>query len=229
MYYIYIIVIIIIAFVLLYLTMRKQYIDKKFYDVTEICPELNNIYNYPKIFNEVENVQKEIWSEWPEKQLYVSKDKKWNIFPFKAFGVIVKDNCNKCPTLAKFINSIPNIKIALLSKLGPGMKLLPHQGWGNHSNNVIRCHFGLDVPNGCYISVSDNNNLSDQEIKYHKNNEWLCFDDSKIHYAHNPTNKDRIVLIVDVVRPKNIKRGNSTIGDTKELAEIINYYKNKNK
>lgn len=109
------------------------------------------------------------------------------------------------------------------------MKLFPHQGWGNHSNNVIRCHFGLDVPNGCYISVSDKNNLSDQEIKYHKNNEWLCFDDSKIHYAHNPTNKDRIVLIVDVVRPKNIKRGNSTIGDTKELAEIINYYKNKNK
>lgn len=56
----------------------------------------------------------------------------------------------------------------------------------------------------------------------------MIFDDSKTHYAHNQSNEDRIVLIVDVARPDNIEIGTSDIGDSKELIEIINYFKIKN-
>lgn len=33
------------------------------------------------------------------------------------------------------------------------MKLIPHQGWATHSNNIMRCHYGISVPEYCFISV----------------------------------------------------------------------------
>jgi aspartyl/asparaginyl beta-hydroxylase (cupin superfamily) len=112
-----------------------------------------------------------------------------------------------------------------LSRLGPGTKLNPHCGWGGHSNHVIRCHFGFKVPNGYYVSVKDDQNIdNDEEIKFHKEREWLMFDDSRIHYVHNPTEYERIVLIVNVKHPKRIKTGDSVMGDTKELLQIVNLF-----
>jgi aspartyl/asparaginyl beta-hydroxylase (cupin superfamily) len=137
------------------------------------------------------------------------------------------------------------------------MKLNPHKGWGRHSNYVIRCHYGLLVPEGCYISVSNRDKPPlfkkektkskasgesfgffkskvydefdrKEEIRFHKQFQWLCFDDSKTHYAENTSNSDRIVLLLDIERPLNIAVGKSIEGDTEELTAIINYYKSKN-
>ena len=44
----------------------------------------------------------------------------------------------------------------------------------------------------------------------------------------NRSTKDRIVLIIDLKRPDSIPPGDSQTGDTKELLEIVNYFKNKN-
>ncbi|VBB17610.1 cupin superfamily aspartyl/asparaginyl beta-hydroxylase [Yasminevirus sp. GU-2018] len=217
-------------------------LSKNFYSVEEVCPELNLIHStLPLIRAEVEKVRDDEWPDWPEKELYDKRELKstifdsnpdkrdtpfkWNIYPFTAFGVVVKENCRRCPELWKFLQKIPGLKIALLSKLGPGVKLNTHQGWGNHSNHVIRCHFGFDVPYGCYVSVRDKLE-DDEEIRLHKENDWIVFDDSRHHYAHNPTNRERIVLIVDVERPDNIKPGTSVVGDTKELLQIVDYFRN---
>jgi len=220
-------IIVLILFTLLILLLIQIFFlkkNKKFYKVNEISNTLNNIYyNLENIQKEVENVQKYEWSDWPEKNLYANKAK-WQIFPFKAFNVVVKENCQRCPHLTQFINSVPNVSVALLSRLGPGMKLHPHKGWGNHSNNVIRCHFGFTVPKGCYVCVSEN---GIHEKQSHQNHQWLCFDDSKTHYAENPTPYERIVLILDIKRPSNIQKGYSKTQDTKELYEIIKYYKEK--
>lgn len=204
-----------------------QQISKNYYTIDEVCHELNHIYsNIESIQKEVDDISNEIWVEWPEKHLYENTFK-WNIFPFMAFGIVIEDNCNKCPHLWNFIRQIPGIKVALLSCLGPGTKLNPHRGWGNHSNHIIRCHFGFKVPTGCYMSVKNNEN-DDEEIQLHKKGEWITFDDSRIHYAHNPTEEERIVLIIDIQRPNNIAIGNSDIGDTKELLQLIDYFKQKN-
>jgi aspartyl/asparaginyl beta-hydroxylase (cupin superfamily) len=198
-------------------------LDKRFYTVAEVNPKLNNIYNnLGEIHKEVNNIRKEIWNDWPETWLY-DTNKKWNIIPFIVFGKEVKKNCIKCPKLYEFIKSVPEINIATLSKFSPGLKLDTHQGWSNHSNYIIRCHFGLDVPPGCYMSVADSE-FAKGERKYHKNNEWLCFDDSKYHYAHNSSDKERIILIVDVKRPKHIKEGASVFEDSKEFLNIVKYY-----
>jgi hypothetical protein len=210
---------------------------------------LNRIKKYnQKILEEVNNVNKNlIWSDWPEKELY-SSNNSWKVFPFVGFGKWIEKNCNQCPHIYKFLHSIPNIKLAILSKLSPKMKLTPHRGWGSHSNHVLRCHYGIIVPKYCYISVSNSINpplfenddikLNSypnkieykkdnkvEEIYFHKTFEWLIFDDSETHYAENLSDTDRIVLIIDIQRPESVKTGTSSSEDTKELLELVKYYK----
>jgi aspartyl/asparaginyl beta-hydroxylase (cupin superfamily) len=64
-----------------------------------------------------------------------------------------------------------------------------------------------------------------EEIRFHKENEWLIFDDSMTHYAENQSDRDRVVLIVDIERPWNIKQGVSDSEDSRELIEFINQFK----
>lgn len=208
--------------------------NQLFYSINEIEPKLNSIDIIKKqILKETIQVCGNnlctMWAEWPEKELYQkSNSDGWKIFPFYAFGVWVKSNCKLCPTITKFIKSIPGLKLATLSRLKDGTKLEEHEGWASHSNYVIRCHYGLIVPvNSCYIYVRDNI-TGITEKKYHKKFGWIAFDDSKTHYAHNQSNEDRIVLILDIVRPMDIEVGKSEIGDSKELIDIIEYFKQKN-
>lgn len=208
--------------------------NKLFYSINEIEPKLNSINKIKKkILEETIQVYKNNlstgWAEWPEKELYPKAESDgWTIFPFYAFGIWVHSNCTQCPVITNFIKSIPGLKLATLSRLRGGTKLEEHEGWASHSNYVIRCHYGLIVPdNQCYIYVRDNANNKEKK-KYHSKFEWVVFDDSKIHYAHNQSNEDRIVLILDIARPSDIEVGKSDIGDSKELIDIIDYFKQKN-
>lgn len=212
--------------------------DKRFYEIDETFPELNRIFlDLELIKQEISSLTNahddtsKIWMDWPEKALYAT-NKEWKIIPFKAFGMTVEENCKKFPELWKFISSIPNVRIAIISKLSPNMKLNTHRGWGSHSNHVLRCHFGLSIPKekACYISVADEfdtsiNKSIDEEIQYHSQDKWMIFDDSKHHYAENLADSDRLVLIMDIDRPSHIKIGTSDEKDTKELIDIINSFK----
>lgn len=204
--------------------------DTKYFDV-EIYPELKNIKKYKnKIHIELNELLKNDlidWSDWPEKNLYNYKKNTWKIMPFYYYGYWVKNNCKKMPILTNFLKSLKNIKIALLSVMSPKTTLKEHKGWCNHSNNVLRCHYGLKVPNNCYINVKNDNDIIGT-IKPHRKNEWLIFDDSKLHYASNDSDYYRIVLIIDLDRPEFVPKGESEVGDTKELLEIIKYFKELN-
>lgn len=220
-------IIIIIVVIVIVLVRNKEFNkkNKPYYNVDEIEPKLHNINMVKyKVMDEVIkiNTQSEEWKDWPEKELYDDKQK-WKIYPLNVFGKWMNNNCDKCPKLTQFLKSIPNLKIAILSKMSGGTKLKPHQGWWKHSNYSIRCHYGFLVPENCFVKVMDNDIW---HKKYHKQFEWLIFDDSKIHNAENLSNEDRIVLLIDVERPTNIKTGNSDVEDTKELLEILNSVKN---
>jgi aspartyl/asparaginyl beta-hydroxylase (cupin superfamily) len=204
--------------------------DKLFYEVDEINQQLlkiNRIKN--KVLKETENVyiKNNLWNEWVEKYLYDNSEPDgWKIFPFYAFGVWVDQNCKLCPTITKFLKSIKGLELATLSRLKPKTKLNPHEGWGSHSNHVIRCHYGLIVPdNECYVHVQEIGNETKNEFRYHEKFKWMCFDDSKTHYAENSSDSDRVVLIVDIIRPNNIQTGKSDVTDSKELLEIIDYFR----
>ena len=264
------IVIIVIIIVLSILSLIYFYINQRNIFNDTICTDFNYFYNTKNedfkfledinkfsnnIYNETLNINSN-WHDWPETNLYnKNAGDSWKIFPFYGFGIWIDKNCHRCPNIYNFIKTIPNLKLATLSKLSSQTKLKPHRGWGSHSNFVIRCHYGISVPEKCYISVSNSNNPplygndngngndiisksypnnyiykdlfeNKEEIQFHKQNEWLIFDDSETHYAGNLSNTDRIVLIIDIMRPKNIKNGTSVNGDSSELLQIIDYYKN---
>jgi len=207
-----------------FLISKKNKLFYETYEIYEIEKNLKEIEKYKNnILEETKGIYKEDWIEWPEKYLYRNNND-WKIYPFYAFNIWVEENCKRCPKIYNLLKRIKGLKLATLSKLCGKTKLDMHQGWGSHSNYVIRCHYGIIVPERCYIYVEDEKGY---EYRFHKEFEWLIFDDSKFHYAENQNDSDRIVLIVDIERPNDIKIGVSEIGDTKELIEIINYFKNK--
>lgn len=236
---------------------QSKLLSKNYYTIDEVCPELRFIYDDLKaIQRDVQYVQKDQWMIWPHKSIYNKnpndKDTSiktlpdeysfvepstWNMFPFTAFGVVAKHNCTKCLNIWRFLQRIPGLNTALLTRLQPGRRTKLHQEWG--SNNLIRCQFTFDVDdidddsvdNGCYLSVRDS--LQDkEEIRFERPNEWILFDDSRFNYEANPTSKERIALIIDVARPPTIRTGNADVCDpvpsvvsANEPLQIVNYFR----
>ncbi len=100
-----------------------------------------------------------------------------------------------CPKSSNIISSLPNIKLAMFSLLEPGTKIHPHHG---PYKGLIRYHLGLITPNSdnCFISVNN--------IKYSwKDGDGIIFDDTFEHWVNNNTDKQRIILICDIIRPVN--------------------------
>ena len=100
-----------------------------------------------------------------------------------------------CPKSSNIISSLPNIKLAMFSLLEPGTKIYPHKG---PYKGLLRYHLGLITPNSdnCFISVNN--------IKYSwKDGDGIIFDDTFEHWVNNNTDKQRIILICDIIRPVN--------------------------
>lgn len=189
-------------------------LTQRFYDYKQINPSLEILkYSRSSILIDVDQLNDSDWQEWPEKDLYIGQDN-WTIFPFYGFGFWVKQNCDKCPSIYKALQQIEGLRTASLSKLNAFTKLEPHRGWADLSNNVLRSHYGIYVPEHCYIFVEgEKTRLMEGEI--------IVFDDSKRHWATNYSAQERIVLIIDIERPSNVQKGQSTVQNTPELVTLI--------
>ena len=198
-----------------------------FFDVS-IYPELKNI-NYLTIKNELTNYiqqQNKNWMEWPEYDLWKNKKaSSWKIIPLMAFGKWSDKNTKNFPKTASQLKNIKGLVSAGFSKLGPNTTLKLHKGWGDLSNNVLRCHLGLIVPKlKCKIFVLGLSN----DMMYQQEGKWIIFDDSLYHSASNEDElNDRIILLLDINRPKNVFKGESDIKNSLELNNFIDEF-NKN-
>ena len=102
------------------------------------------------------------------------------------------------------------------------MKLTTHQGWAALSNHVLRCHVALSIPEKNVSGV-----WCAGQKRFHVQNDILVFDDSQVHSGFNFSDKTRCVLIVDLLRPKDVPRGIATGKMTDKLQEYIDYFKGK--
>ena len=132
-----------------------------------------------------------------------------------------KEDNNFIKTIA-LLKQIPGIKTALFSRLGPGTKLTPHQGWASLANIVLRCHLGISIPDDGKGGVTVEN-----EFHQIEKGKWLVFDDSKMHTGSNEGSTDKIILLVDIERPEWIAKGKSKVRDTQELKSFIEAMKKK--
>jgi ornithine lipid ester-linked acyl 2-hydroxylase len=213
-------ILILLFFVILFcdLFTQRKLLDRRFYDYKEVYPFLENLkLNRNEIRNEVLSITKEHWKDWPETQLYKNKSG-WKVLPFYGFGFWIKKNCIRYPKLYSLLKKIPGLRTATLSRLTPGTKIEPHQGWAKLSNYVLKCQYGIIVDDDCILGC-------EYEVVEMKENKIIVFDDSKIHYAQNNGKEDRIILILDIDRPSFVKKGMSKVGDTTELNHFIEYMK----
>jgi len=124
----------------------------------------------------------------------VTKKKSWKTFAFFFWTWRVTKNIKQCPKTNETLRQIPNIISASVSILEPGLTIKPHRG---DTNAIIRCHLPLIVPKGlpeCGLEVAG-------EKRPWELGKVLAFNDAAKHSAWNHSDKRRIVLLIDVLRP----------------------------
>jgi beta-hydroxylase len=124
----------------------------------------------------------------------ISTDQGWKTFFLLAFGMKSEHNIAQCPETWKAVQAIPGLKTAMFSIFEPGKHLPPHRG---PYNGVLRLHLGVIVPeprDKIAIRVKD-------QICHWSEGRVLIFDDAYEHEAWNHSDKTRVVLFVDFVKP----------------------------
>ena len=127
-------------------------------------------------------------------QAKISRGKAWKTFVLFGFGKKAEGNCRHCPETPRVLESIPNMKTAFFSVLSPGTEIPAHRGI---TKGVIRAHLALITPKdreNCMIRIDQQNYSWDRD-------RCLVFDDTYEHEVWNRTDEDRIVLLIDVLRP----------------------------
>lgn len=117
----------------------------------------------------------------------------WKRFYLKWYGSSLPSAEALCPKTVALINAIPNVKGAMFTMLPPGARLGAHR---DPYAGSLRYHLGLSTPESpdCFINV-------DGTDYAWKDGEAVMFDETFIHYAENKTDKNRIILFVDIKRP----------------------------
>lgn len=197
-----------------------------YYDYWEVFPDESEILlaNIPTFIEEVAQLSHVPWIPWPEDQISGGQPHDWTVFPFlhtfpaldESRSCWIGSTAAVCPKTVAILRSIPNIRTALFSKLAGKKKLNPHTGWSDLANYVLRLHVCLDIPatETCGLVVNG-------EVKYHEQGEILVFDDSKRHLAFNTSDRDRIVLIIDLLRPIDVPLGKCIGGHTAQLDGLM--------
>jgi hypothetical protein len=119
----------------------------------------------------------------------------WKLFGLILKGKPIESNIKLCPTTYELLKSIPNVINAGFSCFEPMISTLRHQG---HNNKILRCHIPLIIPKGdCAIEIN-NDIIKWKDIEKQKG--YFIFDDTFFHKAWNNTNKNRFVLIIDILK-----------------------------
>lgn len=122
----------------------------------------------------------------------ITSDGKWDRIYIKWYAPPSKMARDLFPTLTRILDEHKDIQLAMVSILKAGGMIKPHYGsWCG----CIRVHIGIETPNDPECSLTNGGHeffWADREI--------YAFDDTYLHSAKNDTDRDRIVLFLDVER-----------------------------
>ena len=125
----------------------------------------------------------------------ISSDNHWKTFFLLGYGLKSEQNIKTCPDTWAAMQKIPGLTTVMFSIFEPGKHLPAHRG---PYNGVLRLHLGMIVPEAApgelAIRVKD-------QICHWEEGKVLIFDDAYEHEAWNHTDKTRVVLFVDFVKP----------------------------
>lgn len=172
-----------------------------FYDIDKITPALRELdKNYSVIKSEVEqllasNRDLPSYHDLDPRQQGISAtgNKKWKVFLLYAMGAKPEANRALCPRTSALLDKVPNLFEAFFSILEAGKSVPAHN---NSYCGMLRYHLGLVVPsdNPPKIRVKD-------QFYTWREGASVLFDDCWDHEVFNESKEDRVVLLVDVLRP----------------------------
>jgi aspartyl/asparaginyl beta-hydroxylase (cupin superfamily) len=200
--------------------------DERAYDETD--PNLYSISAFPELAL-IETHWSEIAIEL--KQFIQEKDTEfssnayegikiegsWSSITFMFWGFERSSGIyEKCPLLASHLKFIKGLVSISFSCLAPQSSITPHQG---DTNAIARCHLGIEIPANlpiCGLKVG-NDERSWQEGK------WVVFNDAYLHSAWNHSDKRRVLMIVDIMRPEYLIKKKSICSHVVADLIINNY------
>ena len=119
----------------------------------------------------------------------------WDVFLLYELGKKNDGNCSLCPVTTQVVESHSTVRtlagLIYFSSMAPGTHIAAHKG---PTNIRLRCHLGIEVPDGCGIRVGD-------ETRTWQEGKCIVFDDSFEHEAWNNSDCRRVVLVVDLWNP----------------------------
>lgn len=123
-------------------------------------------------------------------------NKCWRMIILKKAGKFTDEAMHNFPMTCNICDH-PSIHNAFFSILDSYVNIPSHIGY---YKGYIRYHLGVIIPKmnnkRPFINVGG-------KYYYWENGEGVLFDDMYYHYVENPTNKRRVVLYIDIIRPLN--------------------------
>lgn len=127
----------------------------------------------------------------------LNRNPAWTAIHLIRNGATVAANARSCPATMALLDTLdlpaipgrgPN---AMFSLLAPGAHIPPHNGV---ANTRLVCHLPLIVPEGCWFRVGE------ERRAWVVGEPWV-FDDTIEHEAMNPSDRLRVILIIDTWHP----------------------------
>ncbi len=145
--------------------------------------------------------------------------KSWSAITSLFWGLKISNEFDKkCPKMDKLLKQIPGLVSVTISRLSANSKIGEHEG---DTNGIMRCHIGIEIPGvlpECGFKVNG-------ESQSWENGKCLIFNDAYKHSAWNNTDKRRIIIIMDVIRPEFMNK--KTLICASILARHVSYIYNK--
>lgn len=126
----------------------------------------------------------------------------WKKIVFKVWSIRNNTICKKFPATTAFFEKFPGVTSCFVTKATAGSIIKPHCG---ETNAHYRVHLGLHVPEAtveqCGMEVKG------EKMRW-KNGRAFGFLDAYHHHVWNHTDKDRYVLIIDILRSEFLPKKN---------------------
>ena len=114
----------------------------------------------------------------------------WYVIGLKFQGQDLPEK-DKAPVTSALCDAIPGIQTYGFSIMKPGCEIHPHHGY---TDEVYRAHLGLYTNPHSGLQVED-------YVHIWRNGELFMFDDTKLHSAWNRGGTDRVILLIDFLKP----------------------------
>lgn len=118
----------------------------------------------------------------------------WRSFFLVGYGILLEQNCARCPETMKALAEVPGLVTALFSILEPGMHVERHRGV---SRGIMIAHLGLRVPRTLSLCRMD---VDGHEVRWEEGR-TLVFDDTYPHEVWNDSGEHRVILLIQFRRP----------------------------